>query len=426
MSTLAPRNDRGAQVVTLGEIVLIHDLKRQGLSVSAIARKLGLDRKTVRRHLAKGMEPPVYGPRAPRPRQLTAYEPYLRERIAAWPELSGKRLLREIRELGYAGCYSLLTDFLREARPPRPRPFERRFETPPGRQGQVDFAQFKTAFTDEPGVARSLWLFTMILGHSRWLWGRFCATQDLQTVLRCHIDAFAAMGGAPSELLYDRMKTAVIGESAEGVVAYNPSLVGLLSHYGAVPRACRPYRAQTKGKIERPYRYIREDFFLARSFRDLDDLNAQFEAWRTSIANARVHATTRRVVAEHFAQEQPALVAHPAVPYSAVLTIERRVSREGMVSVGGNLYSVPDTTRKRVLDVQSHPKEIRIFEDGALIAVHPVLDGKNRRRVDPAHRKVPPVPVPEASATPSGGIGFRPLSFYDAVARRLAGGRAAS
>ena len=423
MSTLAPRNDRGAQVVTLGKIVLIHDLKRQGLSISAIARKLGLDRKTVRRHLARGMEAPVYGPRAPRPRQLAAYEPYLRERIAAWPELSGKRLLREIRELGYQGCYSLLSDFLREARPPRPKPFERRFETAPGRQGQVDFAQFKTAFADEPGVERSLWLFTMILGHSRWLWGRFCATQDLQTVLRCHIDAFAAMGGAPSELLYDRMKTAVIGENAEGVVAYNPGLVGLLNHYGAVPRACRPYRAQTKGKIERPYRYIREDFFLARSFRDLDDLNAQFEAWRTTVAHARVHATTRRVVAEHFAEERPALITHPAVPYSAVLTIERRVSREGMVSVGGNLYSVPDTTRKRVLDVQSHPKEIRIFEDGALIAVHPVLDGKNRRRVDPAHRKVLPAALP---ATAPSGIGVRPLSFYDAVARRLASGRVAS
>jgi transposase len=421
---LAPTNDRGAQVVTLGEIVLIHDLKRQGLTVSAIARKVGLDRKTVRRHLARGMEPPVYGPRPPRPRQLAPYEDYLRERVAAWPELTGKRLLREIRELGYAGCYSVLTDFLRETRPPKPRPFERRFETAPGRQGQVDFAQFRTAFTDEPGVERVLWLFTLVLGHSRWLWGRFCATQDLQTVLRCHIDAFAAMGGAPSELLYDRMKTAVIGESAEGVVTYNPSLVGLLSHYGAVPRACRPYRAQTKGKVERPYRYVREDFFLARTFRDLDDLNAQFEAWRTSVANARTHATTRRVVEEHFAEERPALIAHPAVPYSAVLTVERRVSREGMVSVGGNLYSVPDATRKRVLDVQNHPKEVRIFEDGALVAVHPVLDGKNRRRVDPAHRKAPPAAAPPETAAP--GVGVRPLSFYDAVARRLAGEGVAS
>jgi transposase len=410
-------------VVTLGEIVLIHDLMRQGLSVSVIARKLGLDRKTVRRHLARGMEPPVYGPREPRPRQIAPYEAYLRERIATWSELTGKRLLREIRELGYGGCYSVLTDFLREARPPRPKPFERRFETAPGRQGQVDFAQFRTAFTDEPGVERILWLFAMVLGHSRWIWGRFCATQDLQTVLRCHIDAFATMGGSPSELLYDRMKTAVIGENAEGVVAYNPSLVGLLSHYGAVPRACRPYRAQTKGKIERPYRYIREDFFLARTFRDLNDLNAQFDDWRTTVANARIHATTRRVVEEHFAEEQPALTTHPAMPYSAVLTIERRVSREGMVSVGGNLYSVPDTTRKRLLDVQSHPQEIRIFENGVLIAVHPVLDGKNQRRVDPAHRKAPPAATMETAPF---GIGIRPLSFYDAVARRLAGERATS
>jgi hypothetical protein len=124
------------------------------------------------------------------------------------------------------------------------------------------------------------------------------------------------MGGAPGELLYDRMKTAVIGEDAEGLVSYNVSLVALLNHYGALPRACRPYRAKTKGKVERPYRYIRKDFFLGRTFRDLDDLNRQFEAWRVEIANARVHATTRRIVGEHFAEERPALIAHPAIAYS--------------------------------------------------------------------------------------------------------------
>ena len=96
---------------------------------------------------------------------------------------------------------------------------------------------------------------------------------------------------------------------------------------------------------------MRQDFWLARSFRNPDDLNAQFDDWRTQIANPRVHATTRRVVDQHFAEERPALIAHPAIPYSAVLTIERRVSREGMVSVGGNLYSIPDTARKRVLEV---------------------------------------------------------------------------
>ena len=81
--------------------------------------------------------------------------------------------------------------------------------------------------------------------------------------------------------------------------------------------------------IERPYRHVRQDFWLARSFRNVDDLNAQFDDWRTQIANPRIHATTRRVVDEHFTEERPALIAHPAIPYSAVLTIERRVSREG-------------------------------------------------------------------------------------------------
>ena len=179
----------------------------------------------------------------------------------------------------------------------------------------------------------------------------------------------------------------------------------------------RPYRAKTKGKVERPYRYVRQDFFLARTFRNLDDLNVQFEQWRAGIANRRVHATTQRVVAEHFAEEHPALIALPAVPYCAVLTVERRISHEGMVSVGGNLYSVPDATRKRVVEVQSYPREIRIFEDGALIAVHPVLEGKNRRRVDPSHRKAAPARIPKlAEPAPI----RRPLAFYDAVGRRLA------
>jgi transposase len=233
-------------VITLGEVVLIHDLKRQGLSVSAIARKLGMDRKTVRKHLEVGIAAPAYSPRAVQPRLIAPYEDYLRARITAWPDLSGKRLLRELKERGYSGCYSVVTDFLRGARPPRTQVFERRFETAAGKQAQVDFAQFRVEFADEPGVVRILWLFTIILGHSRWLWGRFCATQDLQTVLRCRIDAFAAMDGAPSELLYDRMKTAVIGEDANGVVQYNTSLVALLNHYGAVPRACRPYRAKSE------------------------------------------------------------------------------------------------------------------------------------------------------------------------------------
>ncbi|WP_111735876.1 IS21 family transposase [Roseovarius amoyensis] len=401
----------------LREIVLIQDLKKQGLSISAIARKVGSDRKTVRKYLDRGLEAPVYGPRRSRARVIEPYERYLQDRILAFPDLSGARLLREIRELGYDGGYTAVTDFLRLARPPKQAQFERRFETPPGQQAQVDFAEFTVEFTDEPGVVRKVWLLSMVLGHSRWLWGRFVASQNLQSVLRCHIAAFSDMGGVPEEILYDRMKTAVIGEDEAGVATYNASLVALLNHYGAVPRACQPYRAKTKGKVERPFRYIRQDFFLARTFRNMDDLNVQFDAWRTEVANPRVHATTRRVVDEAFAEEVPHLKQHPAIPYSAVLSVERRVSKDGMIAVGGNFYSVPDTTRRRTLEVQHHATELRIYEDSQLIACHPVLEGKARRRVDPAHRKAPP-PRPSLSR-PSQGL-RRPLEFYGAVGQRLA------
>ena len=409
-------------MIKLKEIVLIHDLKREGLSISAIARQTGLDRKTIRKHLEQGIEPPVYGPRASRDKLADEYRDYLVDRLSDYPGLSTRRLHREIRSMGYKGAYSTLTEYLRLIRPPAPRKFERRFETAPGHQAQVDFAEFQVVFTDEPGIQRKVWLYSHVLGNSRWLWGRFCPNQKLETVLRCHIEAFEACGGATTEILYDRMKTAVIGEDDAGTVIYNASLVFLLRHYGAAPKACKAYRAKTKGKVERPFRYIRQDFFLGRTFRNLEDLNRQFEQWRTGIANPRVHATTNRIVDEAFAEEQPSLIPLPALAYDAVLTIERRVSQEGMVSVGGNLYSVPDTTRKRVVEVQNHPREVRIFEEGTLIARHPVLEGKNQRRVDPSHRKVSPAAARQRQHARSrtSAVPQRSLAFYDAVGKRLA------
>jgi hypothetical protein len=276
-----------------------------------------------------------------------------------------------------------------------------------------------------------VWLFSMVLGHSRLIWGRFVAHQDLPTVLRCHVAAFEAIGGVPCEVLYDRMRTAVAGEDAEGNVLFTQSLLALGRHYGFLPKACRPYRAKTKGKVERPFRYIREDFFLARSFRNLDDLNAQFRQWLDGVANARTHATTQRVVSEHFADERPSLQPLPAGPFQAVLRLDRRITREGMVSVNGNLYSVPELTRKRAVEVQVLAGEVRIYEGDVLIAAHPVLEGSGRRQIAAGHRHLPP---PANSETPRSGspapppvgrlgdaVSRRPLAFYEAVGRRLAG-----
>jgi hypothetical protein len=240
------------------------------------------------------------------------------------------------------------------------------------------------------------------------------------------VAAFEALGGSVRELLYDRMKTAVTGEGDGGGIVYNRVLIDLARHYGFHPRACQPYRAKTKGKVERPFRYIREDFFLARSFRNLDDLNGQLRHWLDSVANLRVHATTRRIVNEAFAEERAHLRPLPLAPFRAVLRLERRISREGMVSVGGNLYSVPDATRRRMVEVHTLADEIRIFENGALIAVHPVLEGRHQRRVAPGHRRGgvgqqrPSVGGSVIVAHSGDVVAQRSLEFYDAVARRLA------
>lgn len=137
------------------------------------------------------------------------------------------------------------------------------------------------------------------------------------------------------------MKTAVTGEDDQGHIIYNRSLLALAGHYRFVPRACRPYRAKTKGKVERPFSYIRKDFFLGRSFRNLEDLNVQLVDWLDTVANVRVHGTTQRIIIEAFAAEQPELQLLPAGRFDAVLKLERRVSHDGMVSVGGNLLQRP-------------------------------------------------------------------------------------
>jgi len=413
-------------VVNLKGWMMILELHQQGLSVSAIAERTGHDRKTVRKVIRRGLVVPKYALRVPRPTLIGPYEPYLRERVAAWPELSGVRLLREVRERGYAGGVTQLNDFLRAVRPPVVAPFEVRFETPAGRQAQVDFAHFMVEFTEQPGVQHRVWLFAMVLGHSRYLWGQYVLHQDLGTVLRCHMLAFEHFGGTPHEILYDRMKTAVLGEATDDTgIVYNDKLIGLGAHYGFKPRACKAYRAKTKGKIERPFRYVRANFFLARSFANLEDLNRQLRAWLDTVANARLHGSTGRVVAEHFAAERGSLKSLPAGRFDAVLRTERRVSHEGMVSVGGNLYSVPDGTVKRVLEVETTADCVRIHDGHRLVAVHALLHGRRQRSLLPGHRQsrrsntAPELRESHVVRHPGHSVVRRALEVYAAVAERL-------
>ena len=413
-------------MLALEDIMDFHQLKQEGMSVRAISRHTGHHRQTITKYLRNGLKAPKFKPRAPRPGKLDPYRDYLANRLESFPQLSGRRLFKEIRDLGYEGSYNTLVTHLRRVRPKPPVEFEQRFETPPGEQAQVDFAEFTVTFTNEPDRQYRVYLFLFVMGHSRWFWGRFGRDQKLPTVLRGHNGAFEALGGAPKTILYDRMKTAVIG-TRNGRTDYNRHLLGLLDHYGVTPWACRPYRPRTKGKVERLVSYIRGSFFMAREFADMDDLNRQFTHWCREEADRRRHGTTKKIVADDLRRERPHLTPLPPRIYDEAVRVERKVNREGMVSVDTNRYSVPDNTTSRVVEVHIGPSTIRLFDkDGNLIATHPRLEGRHEYRIDPSHRRSPPPGrldrlshVTTGRNGDSPGIPVRPLAVHAAIGDAL-------
>ncbi len=291
------------------EIRILH---RQGLSVREIARRTGHSRNTVARYLrCDGV--PRYTPRAPVVGKLGPHEAWLAERVrSALPErLSAVALLRELQERGYAGGITVLREHLARLRPAvAPEPVVR-FETEPGQQMQVDWAVIRRG--PDP-----LSVFVAVLGHSRAAYAEFVTDERLESLLACHEAAFASFGGTPREVLYDNMRTVVVGRDAygPGVHRLQPGFRGFAHHHGFLPRLCRPYRAATKGKVERFVRYLRQDFWVPLESRlrplglrlDAATANVEVRRWLREVANRRVHATTGRVPADVLAEERSLLL----------------------------------------------------------------------------------------------------------------------
>ncbi|MBW2122237.1 MAG: IS21 family transposase [Deltaproteobacteria bacterium] len=280
----------------------------------------------------------------------------------------------------------MVKEYVRQVRPLRRPVMEIRFETPPGQQAQADFGVFESFFEEEGRIER-VSLFTMVLGHSRFLAGRYFLSQNLHSVLVGHLGAFEAFGGVPEEVLYDRMKTVVLGTEPGGDLVFHPALMALANHYGFRPRVCRPYRAKTKGKVERPIGYIRRDFFLGRTFGNLEDLNDQFRCWLSECANSRRHGTTGLIPAEELIKERRSLRALPQGSFDRLIVEERRTSRDGFISFGGNLYSVPDTTKSRRMELRVYLEHLEIREKDQVVAIHRLCEGKGKRVLDPRHRQ---------------------------------------
>lgn len=311
-----------------GSVMEIMRLHGEGLSIREIARRTGLARNTVRKYLRQPAVP-RYKARPRRASKLDPFKPYLEQRMAEGV-FNANRLLRELQARGYTGGKTILKDFLRPYRPARRPQAVLRFEPAPGEQAQVDWGEF--VYLDSKGQRRKFYGFVLVLSYSRAMYVEFVEQQDLSTLLRCHLHAFAALGGVPKTILYDNMKTVVLRRH-EAAVEYHPRLLDFALLAGFAPRACRPYRAQTKGRVERAIGYLKQHFWPAVRFTDLADLNRQVQAWVAEVAHQRLHGTTGQRPADRLAQEQPHLTPlRPMAVFASLLHEERRVSRDGYVS----------------------------------------------------------------------------------------------
>ena len=300
----------------------IRVLAKHGKGVREIAREVGVSRNTVRRYL-RSTDAARYRERPSQPGKLSAFEGFIRQRLAsALPDrLAATVLLRELRARGYAGGYTLVKDFVAAQQPPAMVDPVVRFETAPGQQMQVDWATIRRG-------GDRLSVFVATLGWSRAAYVEFVTDERLETLLSAHEHAFLAFGGVPDEVLYDNMRTVVLQRDryGPGKHRFQPGLLDFAGHCGFRPKLCRPYRAQTKGKVERFIRYLRGSFWVPLASRmaaegvvvDAAAANLAAARWLREVANARTHATTGAVPAERLAEERPALRDIPA-PYGGIV-----------------------------------------------------------------------------------------------------------
>lgn len=348
-------------------------LQREHIPIRAMARRLGRDVKTIRRALGRSPQPP-------QPAKLAPYQALAKERFEAG--LHAPRILRELRERGYTGGLTILKAYLHTLAPRRPtRPTFRRFETGPGVEAQSDWSPYRVTIAGRETIVHA---FAMVLAYSRRNFVAVFRDERLPTLLWAHGEAFRYHGGVCRRIAYDNQTAITLGRVG-GRPRWHPSFLAFAQHYGFEPSVGRPRHKERRGKVERPFQYLEEDFLRARTFASWDDLRAQVRAWLDTVANVRVHGTTRRRVDEAYAEERPCLIALPAVVYPAARREPRTVQKDGLIPVDGSYYPVPEQPAGATVTVHIDPVRVQIFDAaGALVATHAVPDQPTRLPSPPA------------------------------------------
>ena len=363
----------------VAQILRLHAVEKW--RVGTIARQLHVHRDAVRRVLA-GNNAPVH--RSPlRPSRIDPYRAFLLETLAKFPTLTAARLYAMVGERGYVGSGSHLRHLIAGMRPRQPAEAYLRLRTLPGEQVQCDWGHF--GHLQIGRARRPLMAFVMVLSYSRRIFLRFFLDARMDSFLRGHAEAFCAFNGMGRVVLYDNLKSAVLERQGDAI-RFNPALLTFAAHYRYEPRPVAVARGNEKGRVERAIRYVRDSFFAARVFSDLDDLNAQARLWCEGPASdRRWPQDTALSVREAFHAERASLLALPERDYPLGERVAVTVGKTPYVRFDLNDYSVPPTHVRRTLCVVADEQRVRILDGAQELVCHPRSWDRSAQIEDVSH-----------------------------------------
>ncbi len=354
--------------------------RQKGLSYKEIGKKYNIDQRTAKRY-AQAETKPVYQLSGPKPSKLDAYK----QQIDQWLEeapYSARRIYEKLVEQGFQGKYSIVKAIVHSVKKELDEKATVRYETMPGLQAQVDWAFFEDHLVLEGNRSRKLYCFLMVLGYSRMRYIEFVTDMSTGTLIRCHQNAFRYFGGYPEEILYDNMKQVVIKRLLKQEEStLNKQFEDFAGFYGFKPVLCRPYRGQTKGKVERTVAFVRDNFMVGIKYNSLDDLNGQAVAWCNKV-NALVHATTGKIPFELLPKERLNAIKREYIIDKINL---RRVQKDCLISFDGNQYSVPSEYVGKDVAVVALDNLLAIYNQGKQIATHRLSYQERDMVVNPSH-----------------------------------------
>jgi transposase len=356
----------------------IRNDRLKGMNYTELSKKYHIDPRTAKKY-AESPQRPEYTLTGPKPSKLDAYK----QQVDVWLEeapYSAVRILEKLQEQGFEGKYSIVKEYVRGKKMDLDEKATVRFETMPGLQGQMDWGFFEDHLVQENGQMKPLYCFLLILGYSRMRYIEFVTDMSTNTLIRCHANAFRYFGGYPEEILYDNMKQVVVKRLLKQEDStLNRQFEDFAGFYGFKPILCRPYRGQTKGKVERTVQFVRDNFMIGVKYRSLEDLNGQALAWCNKV-NGKVHATTNEIPFERLKKEG----LNP-LKREYIIDRMRRVQKDCLISYAGNQYSVPAEYVGKDVAVVALDNMLAAYHEGKQIALHRISYQKKDMVVNACH-----------------------------------------